>query len=496
MYAGLAAAFLASILGQAAPSVTAAQPSDVRASVVRITSIRHYPDLYKPWSKLAPAELVGTGLIIEGGRILTNAHMVSHSASILVQPWQSSAKYLARVVAIAPGIDLAVLQPEDERAFSRSPQAPLVDRLPKVGDPASAYGFPVGGRDLSVTEGVVSRIEYSDYYYESTGLRIQVDAALNPGNSGGPALSRGNVVGIVFSGIREAENIGYVIPNQEILAFLSDIEDGTYDGRPEALERSQPFDNPALRAMLRAGDDVTGLVVQEPWSSDAAYPLLQWDVITRIGDHPVDNDGFVDVGDNLRIACDYLVPRLAAGGIVPVTVWRRGASVQVDAPVYSSPQRLVRYLADEQPSYLICGPLVFTPLYQELAERLDADSLIWTSSAIAARRRDRRTAEEQELVVVPCPLLPHRIASGYEVLYPMVLAKLNGDKVRSLRHLGERIRDLSEEYLVFEWADSSTQAMVFRRSEILQATGEILESNGIRAACSSDLAGLWPPGGR
>lgn len=287
----LVAALLASVAGQGARGFQAAPPGDVRASVLRITSTRHYPDLYRPWSKMAPDEVVGTGLAIEGGRILTNAHMVSHAASIVVQPWQSSAKYPARVVASAPGIDLAILQPEDEGPFPRIPPAPIVPGLPKIGDPASAYGFPVGGRDLSVTEGVVSRIEFTEYNYEAKGLRIQVDAALNPGNSGGPALSRGNVVGIVFSRISEAENIGYVIPNEEILAFLGDVEDGTYDGQPEVFERTEAFDNPALRAMLRAGDGVTGLVVQEPWSRDEAYPLRQWDVISRIGTTPSTTTG-------------------------------------------------------------------------------------------------------------------------------------------------------------------------------------------------------------
>jgi S1-C subfamily serine protease len=77
--------------------------------------------------------------------------------------------------------------------------------MPRVKDAINVYGYPTGGTELSVTQGIVSRIEYTDYYYQATGLRIQVDAALNFGNSGGPAVSDGKLVGLVFSLIQNAQ---------------------------------------------------------------------------------------------------------------------------------------------------------------------------------------------------------------------------------------------------------------------------------------------------
>ena len=60
----------------------------------------------------------------------------------------------------------------------------------------NVYGYPIGGKEQSVTEGIVSRIEYSRMYYDVYGLRIQIDAALNAGNSGGPAISNKKIVGL------------------------------------------------------------------------------------------------------------------------------------------------------------------------------------------------------------------------------------------------------------------------------------------------------------
>ncbi len=65
------------------------------------------------------------------------------------------------------------------------------------------------------------------------GLRIQVDAAINPGNSGGPAVVDGRMIGLVFSRLQQADNIGYLIPMEEIELFLEDIRDGRYRGQAD-----------------------------------------------------------------------------------------------------------------------------------------------------------------------------------------------------------------------------------------------------------------------
>ena len=83
-----------------------------------------------------------------------------------------------------------------------------------------AYGYPEGGTGLSITKGIVSRIEFARYNFPVSGLRIQIDAAINPGNSGGPAVVGDKMIGLVFSQYGNAENIGYIIPCEEINLFL------------------------------------------------------------------------------------------------------------------------------------------------------------------------------------------------------------------------------------------------------------------------------------
>src|SRR5262249_37929948 len=233
-------------------------------AVVKVFSTVRSPDVAKPWTKSAPREISGTGVVIEGKRILTNAHVVAYASQVEVQGNQSGDKVSATVVAFAPGIDLAVLKLEDESFFKTRQPLPRASALPQVKDAVLAYGFPAGGSSLSITRGIVSRIEFVSYGIGTAGLRIQIDAPINPGNSGGPAIADGKMIGLTFSHLSNSENIGYIIPNEEIELFLKDIEDGHYDGKPGMYDSLQTLENGALRGFLRLAPDVRGMIVNRP----------------------------------------------------------------------------------------------------------------------------------------------------------------------------------------------------------------------------------------
>jgi S1-C subfamily serine protease len=484
-------------LGAAAHAQTVDPSPAIENSVVKVFSTMRYPDPFKPWTKQAPNEVSGSGVVIEGRRILTNAHVVLYASQVQVQASAAGDKVPATVVAVAPGIDLAVLQLDDPTFFDTHPAVARASKLPHIKDAVMAYGFPTGGNSLSITKGIVSRIEFVSYNYPVSGLRIQVDAAINPGNSGGPAIAGDKMIGLAFSKLGgDTQNIGYIIPNEEVELFLKDIADGRYDGKPAMYDDLQTLENPALRDYLKLDKSVEGMVVHRPAHSDAAYPLKEWDVVSRIGNAPIDNQGMVKIDKDLRVSFGYLIQQTAVNGKLPLTVVRGGKTLAVQLPVSAQHPTLVTDLRGSYPSYFIYGPLVFSPATWQLVSSLENNTglmrmLGLVKSPLVTRALDEPDGDLQELVVVSSPFFPHRIANGYSNPAGSVVYAVNGTRIKSLTHLVAVLRDLKDSFVTIEFDQKGGEALVFSRQAIMSATDDILMDNGVRAQGSPDTLAVW-----
>ncbi len=484
----------------AAPLETPSDTDRVASSVVKIFTTAGYPDLYRPWSKQPPAELTGTGVVIEGNRILTCAHVVAYASQVQIQADQSADKIFATVVAIAPDIDLAVLKLDDNSFFDTHHPLPRAETMSKIADPVRVYGFPLGGDSLSITRGIISRIEFASYNYPAEGLRIQIDAAVNPGNSGGPAVVDDKMIGIAFSRLTsdEAQNIGYIIPCDEIDLFLKEIASGSYTGKPIMMDELQTLENSALRSSLKLDKSITGIVVRQPFNPDPAYPLKKWDVITKIGGVPVDDQGKITVDGDLRIAFQYEIQKIIKDGKVPLTVVRNGREIQVQLPVPVKPPLLTPYLNDQYPSYFIYGPLVFsestldylTPGRPGSSYNI-LSALGMAGSPLVTRMGDKPKFPGERLVIISSPFFPHHLAEGYSNPIGDVVKSVNGVPVKNLAHLVQLLRDSKDEFISFEMDGKRGETLVFPRSEMLTATDQILEDNGIRSQGSPDIMDIW-----
>jgi hypothetical protein len=238
-------------------------------------------------------------------------------------------------------------------------------------------------------------------------------------------------------------------------------------------------------------------MVAEPYREDTTYPLKEWDVITHIGNTPIDSEGKVAVRYDLRLSALYLVQKLAKHGYVDVTIFRDGELNPMRLPVQSHRDLVMPYLLYSTPRYFILGPLVFSQATQDYIERASARRPLPASqqnSPLITRRYDRPRFDGEELVIVSSPMFPHRITKGYDDPERFVLSELNGNRVRSLQHLVQLVRDTAEPQIILKFAKASRRAhetMVFDRGELLESTATIIEENGIRYPYSPDLRPLW-----
>ena len=182
------------------------------SAVVRVFATTQDWDYDSPWQAEGPQSGTGSGVVVGPNRILTGAHVVANATFVQVQKVQDPDKVIAKVAAVWHDCDLALLEVEDER-FTQGIEIPEIGGLPELRDHVSVVGFPVGGEEISITEGVVSRIEIQEYSHSQRGvLAVTIDAAINDGNSGGPVYLGEKVTGIAFQTLHDAENIGEVVP--------------------------------------------------------------------------------------------------------------------------------------------------------------------------------------------------------------------------------------------------------------------------------------------
>src|SRR5579859_1404852 len=242
----------------------AAGEDPLRKSVVKIFTAAQRPNYYEPWRTGTEENVSGSGCILPGHLILTNAHVVSDQIFIQVLKDGDTQKYTAKEVAVAHDCDLAILKVDDSGFFKGTKPVTFGD-LPSQGEAVTVYGYPVGGEELSTTQGIVSRIEVVAYSHSLRHLLgVQTDAAINPGNSGGPVFNKKKkMVGVAFQGYNAAvaQNTGFFIPTLFVKRLLKEAKAGGYTGIPSLGIYAQAMENKSMRDYYGMSSHQTGLLV-------------------------------------------------------------------------------------------------------------------------------------------------------------------------------------------------------------------------------------------
>jgi S1-C subfamily serine protease len=441
---------------------------EIEDSVVKIVNQSNRFSWYTPWASGSTGKGTGSGFVIAGKRILTNAHVVSDSALLLVYFHNDPRPYPARVSAIGHDCDLAILELEDDSRISHVP--PLAfDGLPPLRSRVVTYGYPTGGKLISSTVGVVSRIEPQVYVHSGVTrfLTVQTDAAINPGNSGGPVVQDGKVVGVAFQGNQQLENMGFFIPVQIIDHFLSDLADGVYDGFPYLGLLAANLENPAARDYAGMREDETGIRIEIIARGSSPEGLLQPnDIITAVDGYTVANDGSV-AWNGLRLDCMYLIDFKQIGETVPFEVIRDGERMRVNVALNAyNPTYKQSHLYDQLPRYYVYAGLVFAPLNREVLKTYSdnwiADApqeLIYETYYRALIENDFFDSER----VVQIRRMDHEVnAEETRYLY-RIIESVNGIPVHTLQDLADAIENNTAEQHVIRFQEGNRITVLDRR---------------------------------
>jgi S1-C subfamily serine protease len=413
----------------------ASNDRDMRRATVQIHFVASAPDYAQPWQPGRQGGGTGSGVVIEGQRILTNGHVVANAAYLSVRKSGDIKKYPARVAYVGHDGETAVIT-VDDKSFFEGTVAAKFGGLPYQRDKVAVYGYPIGGTDLSVTEGIVSRVGVTVYSHSSRALlAVQTDAAINPGNSGGPVFQDGKLIGIAFQHSAGAQNIGYVVPMPIIERFLKDIKDGRYDGIPDLGIWWQSTENDSLRKTLGLPMDNSGvLVTKVAYGASAWGALNEGDTLTRIDGVKIGQDGTIPFRDDERIDFSDLISRRQGGEKIDATVVRGGKEISVKIPMKPSADLVPGPRYDAKPSYFIVGGLVFMPLSDELIGARGAGFRVRSLSA------DGMPTPERTEVVVLSHVLAHDFNRGYHNWSMAPVTRINGRMIGKLADIIEAFK--------------------------------------------------------
>jgi len=457
----------------------AAYSAPVARSLVRIEATSQEPNYKAPWNPGEVSGGVGAGFIISGNRIMTNAHVVSNARFLTVSKEGDPRPFPARVLHIAHDCDLALLTVEDPEFF-KGTTALEFGGIPLIESTVSVYGYPIGGSRLSVTQGIVSRIDFQAYSHSGmdSHLTIQIDAAINPGNSGGPVMQNGKVVGVAFQGYSGdvAQNVGYMIPTPVARRFLKDVEDGHYDRYVDLALSYQSLFNPAARRALGLADDDRGVLVGSVFGGGSSEGIVfPGDVLLAIDGLPIASDATIPM-DNDSVPLAEVVERKFKGDSVTLDILRAGKPLQVTVPLNGPwPFTLHANAYDEDPKFVMFGGLIFQPVDENwMAAHEPADlRLRYTFDFFT---EDKLYKERPEIVVLSGVLADPVNAFASDFRHGIV-DEINGRKIRRLADVAEEFAKPAE-YYVIKMAGVG-RPIVLERQAVEAARERILSRYGV-----------------
>ena len=429
-------------------TLTANTLNDTTKSIVKIFATKSTPSYKYPWQTSKIAKYTGSGAIISENRILTAAHVVAGSRLLEIKKENDPKKYIAKIKYISHQADLALLEVEDKSFFNNTKQLKLSTNT-KVRDKVIVVGYPIGGKNVSTTTGVVSRIEQVYYIYSAESLlTIQVDAAINSGNSGGAVVNDNNeLVGIAMMKKLKAENIAYIVPTTIINTFLEDVKDKKVDGFSRVNSFYYPIENNTLKEYygLKNGH---GIVISKADKNNDNIKIN--DIILSIDGKEIANNGTIATQYG-RISFSYIYTTKQIGDTIILDILRDKKHIKVSHTVSKS-SKLIDYEFSKSPRYIIYGGLVFAPItrnYLYVMNKLEAE-------AIKKKLYSKKKTKDYEEAITMIPtVFPHNVNRGY-TNWASVLKSVNGTKVKSFKHLVETLDSIEDKYTRFEFFESAT----------------------------------------
>lgn len=432
----------------------------VRDTVGRVSVYMTEFNWLQPYKTPRQKEASGSGFFINAeGDFITNAHVVYPGYAIGIQiPSMGQEIFDMRVKGICFERDLALLEMSDDgkqRIRTAVGQIPYLELgnadIIRRADEIMALGYPLGQEYLKSTVGVISGKEHD---------KIQMDAAINPGSSGGPVINvDGKVVGIACAGVVGAQNVGYIIPINELTLILDDL----YKDRLIRKPFLGVFSNPACEALTEfLGNPLPGgCYIVDVYKGSPLHKagVQSGDMIYQMNSHAVDMYGQMQVPwSEDRITLVDFVSRLEIGATIDFVVYRKGKRMEFSTTFEHAqlPPIRVMHPGYEEIDYEVIGGMVVMQLVRNHLP-------ILVNSVPSLIKYDDIKNQLEPALLITHVLPGSQAQRSRAIAQGMVIKEINGVKVKTLQDFREAaLKALQTGFLTMKSTDDVLTALRFK----------------------------------
>jgi S1-C subfamily serine protease len=417
-------------------------PASQSNSVIRVNSTNQPYDFFRPWSKKAPANHRGLGVVVAGSRVLVAAELVGNSNYIELEKPDTGEKSTAAIQVIDFEANLALLRPNDP-GFLAGFQPLDVDPDVRVGDKLAVLQLEANGTPVS-TQAVVTSAEVGRYELEDTAfLLFRMSCPLQGrDNSFTLPIVKANRLAAVLMRYDARSQTVDAISSPVIAHFLNEAGRDHYEGFPHVGLSFSSTRDPQLRRYLKLDEGNGGIYVTglDPNGSAAKAGLRVGDVVLSVNHQSIDADGSYRDPIYGRLSVINLTTTVPfAGDKLPVTIMRDGVRQTLEIALFHVPPEdyvIDPYVIGRAPRFYILGGMVFQELTRQFLKEWGPN---WNREApqrfVYYDRYQANLFPTKRKLVILTQVMPTKATVGYEHLNYLVVRRLNGQEITNLADL-------------------------------------------------------------
>ncbi len=415
--------------------------ADQSYAIIKVTVTSQGWYFHRPWQNRRPVTRQAIGAVVQGGLVLVTANLVANQRYIELERLDRHGQCAGSVQVVDYEANLALIRPADPRFLSGLPPMELAANIRPRSVLTILQVKPNG--DVVPSRGTITSVDLAPYPFGDFFLTYRLNQSLQYryANQTLPVLASGKLAGFVMRYSSKSQTVE-VLAAPVIRHFMADAATSPYNGFPRAGFRYSPLLDPQLRHYLKLPENIEGIYIQSVLKGSPAEKagLKDGDVLVQVGNNRISPTGHFKHPLYGKTKISHLIrSTYFVGDRVSFIIYRQGKRKKLEVILnHRKPDQYLvpPYIVGRPPNYVIIAGLIFqelsVPYLREYGsdwkKRAPVDLLYYTQNQDYLARDEKRPK-----IVILSGVIPTALTIGYENLRNLVVSKINGKAIGSVK---------------------------------------------------------------